>query len=233
MATVRRLALVKETARVDLKDVVRVAAALQKQALSDFAPVWKRPATVDAFAGLEDVPTDYWPMVVRDDIPYDAQGIHLDDQYGPFSLIRWDAGWSLTASHECLEMLADPYGRRMRTGPSPRPAQGDVQFLASGQTPREFTDGATHIPRAVLTPRRASAYPALVQQQRRRQAGRLGGHPVDQGRQHHVMGRRQVVRGHPEPGLSHGEPCCTVRPPAPGGPWRYPPETSGCRPASA
>ena len=76
-------------------------------------------------------------MIVRDDIPYDAQGIHLDNQWGPYSLILWDAGWSLTASHECLEMLADPYGRRLRKGPSPKAGQGEVQFLVEVCDPCE------------------------------------------------------------------------------------------------
>lgn len=127
----------KESKRVDAGDLTRVAAALQKQVLDDFVPVWRRPATVDSFLRLEDVPLDYWPMIVRDDIPYDAQGIHLDNQWGPYSLILWDAGWSLTASHECLEMLADPYGRRLRKGLSPRAGQGDVQFLVEVCDPCE------------------------------------------------------------------------------------------------
>jgi hypothetical protein len=133
----RHLAVVRETSRVDAADLTRVAAALQKQALNDFAPVWNRPATVDAFLSLDDVPTDYWPMIVRDDIPYNAQGIHLDNTWGPYSLIRWDTGWSLTASHECLEMLADPYGRRLRTAPSPKAGQGEVQFLVEVCDPCE------------------------------------------------------------------------------------------------
>lgn len=137
MPTVRHLALVKESKSVDLADLARVAAALQRQVLDDFTPIWRRPATVAAFRRLEDAPLDYWPMIVRDDIPYDAQGIHLDNQWGPYSLILWDAGWSLTASHECLEMLADPYGRRLRKGQSPKAGQGEVRFLVEVCDPCE------------------------------------------------------------------------------------------------
>jgi hypothetical protein len=137
MTPVHHVALVKESKNVDSADLARVAAALQRQVLDDFVPMWRRPATVDSFPRLEDVPVDYWPMIVRDDIPYDAQGIHLDNKWGPYALILWDAGWSLTASHECLEMLADPYGRRLRQAPSPKAGQGEVQFLVEVCDPCE------------------------------------------------------------------------------------------------
>ncbi len=137
MPTIRHLALVRDTSRVDSADLTRTAAALQRQVLEDFQPVWRRGATVDAFLKLEDVPVDYWPIIVRDDIPYDAQGIHLDNEYGPYSLLLWDEGWSLTASHECLEMLADPYGNRTRAGASPKSGQGEVRFLVEVCDPSE------------------------------------------------------------------------------------------------
>jgi hypothetical protein len=62
------LALVSESNAVGISDVTRTAAALQKQVLRDFLPVWGIPATVDPFDRLEDVPLGYWPMIVEDDI---------------------------------------------------------------------------------------------------------------------------------------------------------------------
>lgn len=137
MPEVRHLALVRDTPRVDASDLTIVGAALQSQVLEDFAPAWHRPATVDAFLKLEDVPLTHWPMIVRDDISYDAQGIHLDDKWGPYALIKWDAGWSLTASHECLEMLADPKGNRLRSAQSPKSGQGQVRILVEVCDPSE------------------------------------------------------------------------------------------------
>jgi hypothetical protein len=72
-------------------------------------------ATVDAFATLDDVPTDYWPIIVTANVE-GAAGFHDDDHGQPFSLVEFGSQWSLTASHECLEMLADPFGRRLRAG---------------------------------------------------------------------------------------------------------------------
>ena len=56
-ALLRQLALVSESSQVGMSDVLKVSAALQKQASRDLAPIWDVSATVDAFATLEEVPT--------------------------------------------------------------------------------------------------------------------------------------------------------------------------------
>jgi hypothetical protein len=114
------IALVPDSPSVTLSDVSGVAAALQKQVTRDFGPLWGISATVDAFEKLEAVPIDYWPVIVRDDIQEPgAAGYHTDDHGQPFSLVQADPGWELTASHEVLEMLADPFGSRTIAGPPP------------------------------------------------------------------------------------------------------------------
>lgn len=137
----RHLALVSESAVVAPGDVMRVAAALQKQASRDLAPAWDVSATVDAFARLEDVPTDYWPMIVMDDIGYaGAAGIHMDKDGQPFGLITGSNDldeWSLTASHESVEMLVDPFGNRLVGGDSLKPKQGRVNYLVEVADPSE------------------------------------------------------------------------------------------------
>src|SRR5712672_4801135 len=115
-AIIQQLAVVSESKLVGIGDVMRVAAALQKQASRDLAPIWNISATVDAFEKLEDVPLGYWPMIVRDDIGVaGAAGIHEDKDGQPFALITAADidTWSLTASHETCEMLVDPFGNRL------------------------------------------------------------------------------------------------------------------------
>src|SRR5215208_3036389 len=132
------LALVSEVDGHDPSDVARVAAALQRQATRDFGPVWEVSATVDAFPQLEDVPIGYWPMIIRDDIGTPgAAGIHLDKDGQPFALVTMSDSWSLTASHELLEMLADPFGNRLVPGQSPKRDQGRVEFLVEVCDPSE------------------------------------------------------------------------------------------------
>lgn len=117
---IRQLALVSETKRVSFSAISRVAAALQKQATRDLAPIWEVKATVDSFAKLEDVPVGYWPIVISEKDLGNAAGIHEDRQGQPFALVKFDNGWALTASHECLEMLVDPFGNRLMAGQSPK-----------------------------------------------------------------------------------------------------------------
>lgn len=133
-------ALVSELAEIVLpfSEVTKVSAAIQKQIMRDVAPIWDITASVDAFQKLEDVPLGYWPIIVRDDIKYDgAEGIHLDDAGQPFSLVKMSKGWSLTASHEALEMLVDPYGDKLKQGQSPKDGQGKVMFLVEICDPSE------------------------------------------------------------------------------------------------
>jgi hypothetical protein len=114
------VALVPDSPSVTLANVSAVVAAIQKQVTRDFGPLWGIHATVDAFEKLEAVPIDYWPVIIRDDIKEPgAAGYHTDDHGQPFSLVQADPGWELTASHEVLEMLADPFGNRTIAGPPP------------------------------------------------------------------------------------------------------------------
>jgi hypothetical protein len=50
--------------------------------------------------------------------------------------------WSLTASHEMLEMLGDPFGRRVIAGRSPKRGQGRVEFLVEMCDPCEADEFA-------------------------------------------------------------------------------------------
>jgi hypothetical protein len=135
---IQEVAIVSETSAVSAREVMRVAAALQKQVARDFALIWEVTGTVDPFGDLEDVPLGYWPVIIRDDIGFaGAAGIHLDEDGQPFALVQASNDWSLTASHEVLEMLADPFGNRLVAGNSVRPGQGRVEYLVEVCDPSE------------------------------------------------------------------------------------------------
>jgi hypothetical protein len=143
---IQHIGLVTESSRVSTADMMKVSAALQKQAARDLNPIWDVNSTVDAFDSLDDVPDGYWPMIIMDDIGFDgAAGIHLDRDGQPFALITADADvdvWSLTTSHEMCEMLVDPFGKQQVTGDSPKAGQGRVSFLVEVCDPSEATDFA-------------------------------------------------------------------------------------------
>jgi hypothetical protein len=142
-ALVRQVALVSQSSQILASDVAKVSAALQKQVTRDLAPIWDMSATVDSFEKLEDVPPGYWPVIIMDDIGTPgAAGIHQDKDGQPFALVT--AGdldtWSLTASHETIEMLVDPSGNRIVAGDSPKNDQGRVTFLVEPCDPSEAAD---------------------------------------------------------------------------------------------
>jgi hypothetical protein len=102
--------------------------------------MWGVSATVDAFPTLDDIPVGSWPVVIMDNIQAPgADGFHSDQNNQPFALVQYSNTWSLTVSHETLEMLADPSGNRMQGGPSPNPrsASTQVQLLVEVCDPCE------------------------------------------------------------------------------------------------
>lgn len=136
----RQVALVADEklgGELKLSDLTRVAAAVQKQAARDFGPLWKVNATVDAFGSLDDVPLGYWPIIIGQEGQHGG-GVHLDQHNQPYALVDLTNDWTVTVSHECLEMLADPYGNRLVAGDSPDPANpGRVEFLVEVCDPCE------------------------------------------------------------------------------------------------
>jgi len=135
---VNQVALVAQTAQIQFQDLTAVAAALQKQMTRDVGPIWNIDATVDAFASLDDVPLGYWQVLIDDTIPFDAAGIHLNSDNGqPYALVTYSDDWSLTTSHEVIEMLVDPSGNRTAAVNSPKPGQGRVLVLVETCDPSE------------------------------------------------------------------------------------------------
>jgi len=119
MSTVLNVALVPRGVTVDPAEVANVAAALSIQIARDFTPIWGINATVSAFTTPSKVPVGYWPIYIEDPskMPPGAGGVHMDRHKQPYALIETGDQWSLDASHECLEMLVDPYGNKMQANP--------------------------------------------------------------------------------------------------------------------
>src|SRR5258708_33866287 len=98
---IRHVALVSEESKISMGELSAVAAALQKQATRDLAPLWRLEATVTAFERLEDLPLDYWPGVGKDDIGDPrAAGYHEDENGQPFAPGQYSPGVTLTATPE-------------------------------------------------------------------------------------------------------------------------------------
>jgi hypothetical protein len=142
----RQLALVSESQSINPSDLALVSAALQKQATRDLVQFWDLKATVDVFPRLEDVPVGYWPIIIMDDIHTSgAAGVHEDENGQPFALVTASNDrdvWSLTCSHEMIEILVDPFGNRLIASDSPKADQGRVQILVEACDPSEAAEFA-------------------------------------------------------------------------------------------
>ena len=100
-------------------ELLWVAAALQTQVTRDFGPIWGVRAVVTPFLKLEDVPPHYLPIILSDEpLARGNHGFHLGADGRPFALVFRGTDWSVTASHELMEMTLDPSGSLTTSAPS-------------------------------------------------------------------------------------------------------------------
>jgi hypothetical protein len=113
-----QVALVDVSRSIATSELVRVAGALSEQVQADFAPVWhvRASVVVDPEPGI-----GTWRVNLRDGIDDDqAAGFHLGDGLQPHAEVDLNKGdWRVTASHELLEMLGDPWGNRLHAASAP------------------------------------------------------------------------------------------------------------------
>jgi hypothetical protein len=135
----RHLALTNQSSRkISLAELTSTAGALQAQLDRDFTPVWGVAATVIAFDANEKIPATFWPLRIVDK-PAGGLPIHLTRNHQPFAQIKATSDWPVTASHEMLEMLVDPYGHKFISAPdiTPRSDGHLVHYLLEVGDPCE------------------------------------------------------------------------------------------------
>ena len=148
------VALVSLTSEISTRNLLQAAAAVQKQLTRDFSPIWGVRATLDTFEDLASVPSDYHPIVVFgdaeelvgqldvaigpdlaarliDDFERDRlAGLHLNAfTRQPFALVEASDAWTVTISHEVIEMISDPFGNRLIAASHPLDERERVKYL--------------------------------------------------------------------------------------------------------
>lgn len=111
-----QISVINESTVLADADVVPVVAALQEQVSSDFLPVWGVDAELNIVPKSSQPPTGSWWLVLLDDSDQaNALGYHdLTSESLPIgkvfaaSDLKAGTSWTVTASHELLEMLGDP-----------------------------------------------------------------------------------------------------------------------------
>jgi hypothetical protein len=120
-----------------------IAAAFERQANEHFAPKWGVTATVTA----ETQPGQHPLRIEIYSDEHVPGGFHLGREDGepwrPYAVVdrvssREEREWTRIASHELLEMLADPWGNRHIQGPSPEPGGGTVEYLVEVGDPCNY-----------------------------------------------------------------------------------------------
>jgi hypothetical protein len=111
-----QISVINESTVLADADVIPVVAALQQQVTNDFRPIWGIDAELTMIAQNTQPPAGTWWLVILDDSDQaGALGYHdLTPDGLPIgkvfaaSDLKAGTSWSVTASHELLEMLADP-----------------------------------------------------------------------------------------------------------------------------
>jgi hypothetical protein len=109
---------------VTLDDLTKAVAALQTQVSDHFGPIYDVDANLYVITDIAALSPGDWLIVVSDDSDQaDALGYHELTQDGQplgkvFAKSDKDDGlsWTVTASHELLELLADPWANLLSFG---------------------------------------------------------------------------------------------------------------------
>ena len=89
--------------------------------------IWDIAGTVTALPDPDSIEPGIWPVFIADDIPDGLGGYHTTGHNQPFAMVQSGDTWSLSASHEVLEMLVDPSGNRLVAAPAVTIAGNEVQ----------------------------------------------------------------------------------------------------------
>ncbi len=125
------LALINKTDVIDFATLCKIAADIQVQLSRHFYPIWRISASITVFTAEEDIPENFWKVVIDNKAQISE---HRQDSQGlPYAIIIGANAEEIAfnCSHECLEMLVNPYGRKFYTGFPPQGfPQKQVKFYA-------------------------------------------------------------------------------------------------------
>jgi hypothetical protein len=129
--------LVDDTGSIGHARLAKVAGALNEQVAADFSPIWHVRASVGVYPP-DAVTPGIWAIRVRSklDAP-GAAGYHTDENGQPVAYVEFGHDWPMTASHELVEMLADPWGMRLHQARLPAGIEGSYKkFGLASRTSR-------------------------------------------------------------------------------------------------
>lgn len=112
----KTVAIINKSTVLTDANVQAAVPAFQIQVSRDFAPIWATDAQLIFVGKGQQPPPDAWQLIVLDDSDQaGALGYHETKLGVPIGFvfartdIQNNLNWTVTASHELLELLADPY----------------------------------------------------------------------------------------------------------------------------
>jgi hypothetical protein len=133
----------KSSKKIKFTDLVNLTLALQIQVDRDLFPIWGIRAQLFPLNDKEKVPDGVWPIyfIDPDDEPdHQGLGVHLNEKGNPSAFVTDEGDWTITASHELLEILVDPHGHTTKDGPDidPNSDRHSVSYLVEVGDPCEI-----------------------------------------------------------------------------------------------
>jgi hypothetical protein len=115
-----QIAVINESTILSDHDVAAAVKAIQIQVVHDFYPIWGLSAGFEFFTRTAALPPSFWQMAILDDADAAGElGYHditaANKPLGKvFAKTSIDGGssWTVTFSHETVEILADPWINR-------------------------------------------------------------------------------------------------------------------------
>ena len=133
------IALVAEGIANVRPSLAEVASALQIQLMRDTGLPWSTIATCTAYSSRSDVPSTHAILLVVPDTRGDGEFHTAPPGEGlpPSVQVDYtsDGSWTISASHEAIEMLVDPTGGRFQAGSHPTEPAKTVRFLVEACDP--------------------------------------------------------------------------------------------------
>jgi hypothetical protein len=120
-----------DTKKLSKTRLAEVAAALQTQVNQHFKLAWNWNHTATVTSVLDGTPTSDTALIILVDELSGNPDMHgYLPGFGGFAHVLYtdDDSWSHGASHECLEMLADPDNMQTHLLPSLKSGQGNVAY---------------------------------------------------------------------------------------------------------
>ncbi|WP_028522767.1 hypothetical protein [Runella limosa] len=146
------VAIVSQTPLIGFDALKRAANAVQIQVSRDLAPHWGVDATIKVYETESQVPAGEWKTLIKPVLDVDVYGYHTVDAKGvPITYLRYQPNWTVTLSHEIVEMLVNPYGNKIMSGheffgePRDNDPTNDVEYLVEIADPSQTTNDGYEI----------------------------------------------------------------------------------------